>query len=208
VDVRAAIVDERRDLIAVLEHLDDAQWITPSLCAGWSVRDVVAHLVTPYVEPPMRTALEMVRRRSVAGAMQAMAARVGQRSNDELLAALTDHVDEVFVPPAAGVGAPLTDVIVHGADIRIPLAIDVERPVTRVVRALDFVTSWRATPIFLPPRRLRGVRLEASDAEWSAGEGDLVRGRAIDVLLGVLGRPVDRAALSGSGVSVLASRLV
>ncbi|MGW7361488.1 maleylpyruvate isomerase family mycothiol-dependent enzyme, partial [Streptomyces sp. NPDC054802] len=36
---------ERAALIEDLARLDDGQWGQPSLCAGWTVHDVVAHLV-------------------------------------------------------------------------------------------------------------------------------------------------------------------
>ncbi len=206
-DVRAAIVAERRDLAALLRGLDDDQWRTPSLCDGWTVHDVVAHLVTPYVERPARTAVEMVRRRSVAQAMQAMVARVGERSSGELVEAFERHVGDVFVPPGAGVAAPLTDVIVHGSDIRMPLGVDAERPVERVVRSLDFVTSFRASPIFLPRRRLRGLQLVATDTDWRWGAGEPVRGAALDLLVATLGRPLPAGRLSGAGIATLGSRI-
>src|ERR1700754_5226769 len=44
-DVWPLVHAERRALIVDLEHLDDAQWAQPSLCDGWTVHDVVAHLV-------------------------------------------------------------------------------------------------------------------------------------------------------------------
>lgn len=206
-DVRADIVAERGDLATLLRGLSDDQWRTPSLCEGWTVHDVVAHLVTPYVEHPGRTVVEMVRHRSIARAMQAMVDRVGERASAELVEAFERHIDDVFVPPGAGVGAPLTDVIVHGSDIRMPLGVEAERPVERVVRSLEFVTSFRASPIFLPRRRLRGLQLVATDTDWRWGAGDPVCGTALDLLVAVLGRPLPDGRLSGSGVALLGSRV-
>lgn len=206
-DARDEIVAERRDLAAFLGELSAAEWRTPSLCAGWAVRDVVAHLVTPYVVSPWSTAGEMVRRRSIAGAMAAMAARIGARSDGELLQAFVDHLDDVFVPPGAGIGAPLTDIVVHGADIRWNLDALHPTPGHRVIRSLDFVTSWRASPVFLPRRRLRGLSFATTDVEWSSGSGDEVRGAAIDVLLAILGRRPALERVDGRGVGVLAARI-
>jgi uncharacterized protein (TIGR03083 family) len=42
--VWSAIDDQRRRVVALLEPLTEAQWDHPSLCEGWSVRDVGAHL--------------------------------------------------------------------------------------------------------------------------------------------------------------------
>ena len=45
-----AIAAARLDLADLLEGLEEAEWDKPSLCAGWRVRDVAAHVaMTPLV---------------------------------------------------------------------------------------------------------------------------------------------------------------
>ncbi|MFB7758070.1 maleylpyruvate isomerase N-terminal domain-containing protein, partial [Streptomyces sp. NPDC056121] len=46
-DVWAIVHAERAALIDDLarSHLTDDQWLKPSLCDGWTVHDVLAHLV-------------------------------------------------------------------------------------------------------------------------------------------------------------------
>ncbi|WP_200841633.1 maleylpyruvate isomerase family mycothiol-dependent enzyme [Actinomadura sp. K4S16] len=44
-DVWPMVHTERAALIEDLSHLDAEQWEGPSLCDGWTVHDVVAHLV-------------------------------------------------------------------------------------------------------------------------------------------------------------------
>ncbi|MGW1934723.1 maleylpyruvate isomerase family mycothiol-dependent enzyme, partial [Streptomyces sp. NPDC001919] len=44
-DVWTLVHAERAALIGDLARLDDEQWRRPSLCAGWTVHDVLAHLV-------------------------------------------------------------------------------------------------------------------------------------------------------------------
>ncbi len=39
---------ERRRLAGLLAGLTPAQWAHPSLCSGWRVREVVAHITLPY----------------------------------------------------------------------------------------------------------------------------------------------------------------
>ncbi len=46
VDGMALARAEREDLLDLLGGLTPAQWRAPSLCAGWSVRDVVAHVLS------------------------------------------------------------------------------------------------------------------------------------------------------------------
>ena len=41
----ALVAGQRRDLADAVADLPGAAWDTPSLCAGWRVRDVVAHVV-------------------------------------------------------------------------------------------------------------------------------------------------------------------
>ena len=62
-DVDARVHAERMHLLSVLEGLDEARWAKPSLCAGWSVRDLVVHLLMPYEVTPPRFLLLMLRAR-------------------------------------------------------------------------------------------------------------------------------------------------
>lgn len=47
-DIETVYAAERDLLVAQLRTLTEAQWATPSLCDGWTVRDVTAHLLMPY----------------------------------------------------------------------------------------------------------------------------------------------------------------
>ena len=50
------------EFLALAELLDtfpDAQWDTPSLCAGWRVREVVAHLTMPVRYSPSQFGIEL-----------------------------------------------------------------------------------------------------------------------------------------------------
>ena len=46
VDVRGLAGEERADLAAFLSSLTPEQWQAPTLCPGWRVRDVVAHVIS------------------------------------------------------------------------------------------------------------------------------------------------------------------
>ena len=43
-DIITDLVAEQERLEGILAGLDDSQWLAPSLCAGWTVADVVLHL--------------------------------------------------------------------------------------------------------------------------------------------------------------------
>jgi uncharacterized protein (TIGR03083 family) len=59
-DIWPVVHAERRALVADLADLSPEQWRTPSLCAGWSVHDVLAHMVATAKETPSRFLAGMV----------------------------------------------------------------------------------------------------------------------------------------------------
>ena len=197
------IAAQRHSLADQLAALTPDQWATPSLCAAWTVRDVAAHLlVGPMVSMPS-FALAMIKARgNFNRANEAMTARVATRSTDDLVADLRRFADHRFRPPGFGSEAPLTDVLVHGQDIRIPLGLDTPPPVDPWRHVLEFVVTAKARRAFagfpLPP-----VRLEATDVDWSHGTGEPVTGPAIPLALALLGRPALANQLDGAGVALL-----
>ena len=71
---------------------------------------------------------------------------------------------------------------------------------------LDFLLTRPAERGFVGTGRTQGLRIEATDLDWSHGEGDLVRGRGEALALGIAGRPVAYDDLEGAGVGLLRSR--
>ena len=52
--IHAATAQERRRIADLIDDLDEAQLATPSLCAGWDVKTVCAHLVSFLAEGNLR----------------------------------------------------------------------------------------------------------------------------------------------------------
>ena len=71
--------------------------------------------------------------------------------------------------------------------------------------ALDFATSGKDHGTFIPRARLKGLRLVATDQDWSAGDGDEIRGASLPLVLAALGRKVVLPELAGA-VSALQAR--
>ena len=118
------IAQERRTLADTLSGLDTRQWTTASLCRGWTVHDVAAHLLMPLVTSLPRVLLAMARSGfSFDRANVKLTAAVARRSNDEIVLGIRSNAEHRFTPPGMGFEAPLTDAIVHGQDIRRPLGI-------------------------------------------------------------------------------------
>lgn len=207
-DLFAIIAAERRRLADLLGTLTDAQWGAPSLCAGWTVRHVAAHLVTPFAASRAQMVGALIRRRSIAGVMDVMARRLAERPTGELVDLLRRHAASRFTPPGSPPAAPLTDILVHGMDIRWPLGRQDDRPDPAALGpVLDFVAGPNAARGFIPGDRLAGLRLVATDIGWSHGAGAPVEGPALPLAMAVLGRRVAVPELRGDGAATLAARL-
>lgn len=205
VGVQEWLRDERLGLAARLAELTPNEWEIPSLCLGWSVRHVAAHLITPFAVSPRHMAVRVVKARGISGAMDAAARELATRPTHDLVALLQQHAGSTFHPPGLPLAAPLTDVIVHGADIRWALG-DATRDwgdCERLRPVLDFLVSPRALTGFMPRRRTAGLSFMATDQEWTFGSGQPVRGPSLALTLGLLGRPRAFPLLDGAGVAAL-----
>jgi uncharacterized protein (TIGR03083 family) len=199
----AAIAEERRLLAATLSGLDGEHWATPSLCGTWTVHQVLGHLVVPLVTPIPAVLIEMVKARgNFDRANDAMARKQARRSPGELLAVLQNRAESKFHPPGHGSEAPLTDVLVHGEDIRVPLHLTADADPSRWIPSLEFLLSPKAGKDF----RVKGfpaVRLVATDASWQGGSGPELVGRAPDLALALTGRRARLESLSGPGADLI-----
>jgi uncharacterized protein (TIGR03083 family) len=204
--VFAASAAERRAVADLLESLDEAALATPSLCRGWDVRTVGAHLANAITAHVLPFVLLSIRYGSFDRANDQMSRRTARQSRTEIVATLRAHADSRFSPPGTGPRAPLTDVLVHSGDMRRPLGLPHEPPADRVRTALEFLTGSR-TVGFVRRGALRDLRLVASDIDVSFGSGPELRGRGADLMMAACGRVPVLAELSGDGVEVLRSRL-
>ncbi|MEU4215412.1 maleylpyruvate isomerase family mycothiol-dependent enzyme [Actinoplanes sp. NPDC026623] len=206
-DVLPAIADERRRVADLVESLTPAQLETPSLCGEWTVRQVAGHLLAGIVRPRMPV-LTLIARSGfrIHRANARLAALVAERPPAELARGLRDHAESTFRPPIVGYPGQLTDLQVHGQDMRRPLGLPSGLRPDRVRVSLDFLTGGRAVG-FVPGRRLAALRFEAADLDWSWGAGSLVTGPAEALMLAMTGRGVALPELEGPGVPILRNRL-
>jgi len=189
--------------------LEEDQWRTPSLCAGWTVREVAAHLVPPEDGfSRWRIVRDVVRYRGDLDRMvDEGARREAARPTAELVADLRERAGVRLRPPVTGAGGPMTDTGVHLRDAARPLGLDVN-PAPEVWRVvLDFLVSPKAARGFMPKDRLDGLRLQAGDVDWSHGEGESVHGPAEALAMAISGRAVALGELDGDGVATLRGRL-
>ncbi|WEV78357.1 maleylpyruvate isomerase family mycothiol-dependent enzyme [Janibacter cremeus] len=177
---------ERARLVAELEGLEPHQWSHPSLCAGWRVREVLAHMTMP-----MRTRLPdfltgMVRARLSFDryADHDAHATTARMRDAHLLGMLRDNIRHPWRPPGGGETGALSHDVIHGLDITEPLGLP-RPPVDRVALVLAGAS----------PRALRhfgvdldGTRLVATDADVAIGHGTEIRLPATEILLVLSGR--------------------
>lgn len=197
--------DERADFAAFLSTLTPAQWEAPTLCDGWRVRDVVAHVVS-YDDLPTRTAVGRVVRAgfSLHRANHARLAELATLSPEEILAMVERNIEPRGLTAVAGGRIALTDGLIHHQDIRRPLGKPREIPPDRLRRVLGFAMT---APPLGARSRVRGLRLVATDLDWAHGDGPEVRGPAEPLLMASAGRGCAVGELSGDGQPILAGRI-
>jgi uncharacterized protein (TIGR03083 family) len=207
VDTFAEIADERRSLAALMSGLTGEQQATQSLCSEWSVRDVVGHLVVPLeVGTPKFALAVLASRGNFHRANVRLAREQARRPFGEIIEVLRRKADSRFTPPGSGPEAPLTDLLVHGLDIRWPLGLPRDIPEARLRTSLTYLT---AAPVdgLVPKGALEGLRFAADDITWAHGDGPTVNGTAEALLLAITGRTTALGHLSGDGVPTLRGRL-
>ena len=203
---------QRDGFVETLKGLHPEQRQAPSLCTQWRVVDVAAHLAWAPVMGPGAGAAAMVRHGFSMNRMIARSA-VGwsERGHDAILSQLRDNARSGATPIGMPPVAALADAVVHGLDVRRPLGLPGQVPVEALAPLADFTlrTPWPMNAVVggSARRRVAGVRLVATDADWTHGAGPEVRASAETLLLLLYGRPVPPGDLTGDGASVVAARL-
>ncbi|MED7931895.1 maleylpyruvate isomerase family mycothiol-dependent enzyme [Nonomuraea sp. LP-02] len=203
-DVWSMVHAERMALIDDLTHLDGEQWRKPSLCEGWTVHDVAAHLVDTARTTRLGFVVGLVRARFDFHRQNAHGVeRERGASPQDTLERLRQVALRKTTPPAP-LESRLVEELVHGEDIRRPLGLARSYPEQAVVRSLRLQARTPAS--FGGAKELTArVKLTASDVDLSIGDGPEVRGTALSLLLAVSGRRVALDELAGPGVAVLAT---
>ena len=201
-----AIAAERLALADLLDSLTPEQLATPSLCEGWTVHHAAAHLTFLWEVPGPTLVLRALRHRgSFAAAVDDLTRQLSRQPIERITGGLRSNATNRKHPPRLP-AAPLTDLIVHGEDIRRPLGLQHRVPNAAVRCALDFVVSGRDRGMFLPRNRLGGLRLVATDLDWAWGEGAQISGPGLPLLLAVMGRPAALPQVHGA-TNVLTARI-
>ena len=195
---------EREALIADLGTLTGEQWTTRSLCADWTVRDVLGHMIsTAQMTPPkFFSSLAAAGFRFNNMNAKGVAAEATPDPADGL-ANLRSHLKDTTHPPGP-VEAMLGEAVIHPADIRKPLGIAHEYPEEALIRVADFYKG--SNLIVGAKRRIDGVTLRATNTSWSTSSEPEVTEPHLSLILAMTGRSAALAELSGANVDTLKSR--
>jgi uncharacterized protein (TIGR03083 family) len=204
----SVIAGQRRALAELLAGLDERDWERPSLCAEWRIKDVAAHLaLTPQSPGLVRIVAAGLRARGNFDAVNRdLAVAHADRPSADLVAELRRLADSRRKPAITTLDNLLFDTLVHVQDVAVPLGLTAGMPLDAARAGAERV--WRMGWPFWARRRLQGVRLTASDVEWTAGEGAEIRGPIQALLLLLTGR-TDTALrhLAGPGVERLTGEI-
>jgi uncharacterized protein (TIGR03083 family) len=194
--LQPAVAAEYAHLADLLADASDAQWETASLCDGWRVREVVAHLTMAARYPEEEFMAELRRREfDFTRLSNELASQDGRLPAGELVASLRSDVMGRWTPPGGGYHGALNHVVIHGLDITVPLGAGRRSPDETIRVILDDLTAGGVHARF--GIAADGRDLQASDLDWSYGAGPVLRGTAADLALALCGRQLPAGRLQG-----------
>jgi uncharacterized protein (TIGR03083 family) len=196
---------ERKSLATDLAPVTDEQWSTPSLCPGWTVRDALGHMTATAKMTTPKFFAKLARSGFRFHNMSASdIARETAGPPAGTLAEFRSQLTSTTSPPGP-IDAMLGEVLVHSEDIRRPLGIAHTYPKDAVARAAKFYQG--SNLLIGAKKRIAGLKLQATDNDWSTGSGPEVSGPAISLLLAMTGRKAALDDLSGDGLATLRERM-
>ena len=203
-DVWPTIHTERAALAADLGSLEASDWDTPSLCEGWTVRDVVAHMTgTAKISAGSFFPKLISSGFSLTKLQKKDIALLRGGSPQDTLANFTSEINSSKHPPGP-IDTWLGETVVHSEDIRRPLGIEHQYSAEALTRVADFYKG--SNLVIGTKKRIAGLQLTATDVDWSHGEGPAVSGPMAALLMAMAGRKEAISDLSGDGVETLSSR--
>lgn len=192
----------------LLESLTPQQWRADTLCAGWTVHHLAAHLLQPMTVSFARFFAVSIRYRGdTAATVDHFAQKLARRSPSDLVTQIRAHAHDRVSPPRVGPMGPFADTCIHLSDIARPLGLSANVPQGDWLELLDYLTSGKAAPSLSPSDRTNGLALGATDADWSHGTGLDVSGPLEAIAMAIAGRSSAIADLTGAGVDTLRARI-
>lgn len=195
-DLQPFVAAEFLALAGLLSKATKEEWDTASLCVGWRVREVIAHLTMAarYPEDQFMTELRRCDFDFTRLSNQ-IAARDAELPTDDLISNLRSEVMQHWTPPGGGYHGALNHVVIHGLDVTVPLGVRRRSPDQTIRVILGDLTAGGGHAHF--GTSIAGRRLTATDLDWSYGTGPVLRGQAGDLALALCGRTIPAGRLDG-----------
>lgn len=204
-DLMPLAEEERADLLVLLRELTAAQWHARSLCANWRVRDVATHIVSYDELSKAATVATFLRGGLRTGTVNDVAlARYRDLDTDGIVELVARNQKPRGLPSGFKGGIALTDGTIHHQDIRRALGLPRTIPEPRLVPALSFSLG---APTLPSKGNAKGLRLTATDVDWTAGDGPEVTGSGEALLMAAAGRSSALDELTGDGLPTLRKRV-
>ena len=199
------IHEQRASMADTLSGLTPDQWAQPSLCGGWTVRQTAAHIVTGAEQTTRRFMGRMVANGFRFNRMMDVdAKKLAARPPDEIIARLRARVTTTNRPPAPVI-TMLGEVVVHSDDIRRPLGLPNDVDGETLLACLEMYKN-ASFPVGTK-KRIEGLRLVATDVDWTHGTGPEVTGKAMPLVMAMTGRAAGLDELDGDGMVTLRRRM-
>jgi uncharacterized protein (TIGR03083 family) len=199
---------ERLRLADLLTGLAEDDWDQPSLCAGWTIRDVAAHLTLQQLSARAAIGMMVTYRGDTDRAIRESArSRAAAWPAGKIIAELRGTAGSQRHNFGVSCREPLIDVLVHAQDIAIPLGRPHPVPPEAAACATTRIWTMRWPPPFPARRVMAGFRVTATDIDWEAGQGPPVHAPISAILLLSAGRLAALPRVSGAGAAQLAAAL-
>jgi uncharacterized protein (TIGR03083 family) len=205
-DTWTSLKNGREAFADYLSTLEPDDWARPSLCAAWTVKDVAAHMLVI----PTKSKGAIFRNFLGSGfnldKMNAKFVReiAASMSTADIVAATRASAGSHGRPPGLPLPGVFNELVVHSQDVAAAVGKPFTLPTADYVASLEHLKNTE--PVFKSKGRVAGLRLRATDADWSNGDGPLVEGPIVQLVLAVAGRPSAVAHLTGNGVAAFRSR--
>lgn len=195
---------ERAALAGLLAELPAEDWSHDTLCPGWTVHDVAAHVIsTPQIGwRDMGGLMARNLGRGYNSMIFREVKRLGAReTRDSILSDFERYATSTHHVPTTTSVEPLIDALLHHQDIVRPLGRTREMPPAAAAVAADRVR--RLAPLMGTGKLVRSVRMVATDVEWARGKGPVVSGPMQELLMIASGRRPDPALVEGEGTALV-----
>ena len=203
------VIDAQRlSLAGLLDELSEHEWEQPSLCGGWTVRDVAAHMTLQQLSARAAIAMMLRYRGDTDRAIRECARqRAAALSTGQIIAAIRAMTGSRRHNFGVTYRETLIDILIHAQDVAIPLGRRHPLPPEAVAAAVTRIWTMRWPPPFPASRTMQRFQVTATDTAWTAGHGPAVQAPISAILLLSAGRLVALPQLAGDGAGELTARL-